>query len=187
MPMSSPLTSTRHCCPFSGTQFEIASGAQFENAEDETPYSFFVNEKEITSSLRAALDSSASEERLLTILYQPQAVFRVRAVSRCTSSLPGHAEAVLSAAFSPDGQHLASGSGDTTVRFWDVNTETPHFTCKGHKHWVLVTAWSTDGERLASGCKAGQIFIWDPKTGKQGPCHAHRSPGLPPACSLYHK
>lgn len=135
--------------------------------EDETPYSFFVNEKEITSTLRAALDSSASEERVLTILYQPQAVFRVRAVSRCTSSLPGHAEAVLSAAFSPDGQHLASGSGDTTVRFWDVNTETPHFTCKGHKHWVLVTAWSTDGERLASGCKAGQIFIWDPKTGKQ--------------------
>lgn len=28
-------------------------------------------------------------------------------------------------------RYLASGSGDTTVRFWDVNTETPHFTCKG--------------------------------------------------------
>ena len=30
-------------------------------------------------------------------------------------------------------RYLASGSGDTTVRFWDVNTETPHFTCKGRK------------------------------------------------------
>ncbi|MPD06071.1 hypothetical protein E2C01_101852 [Portunus trituberculatus] len=30
--MSSPLTSTRRRCPLSGVQFEIASGAQFENA-----------------------------------------------------------------------------------------------------------------------------------------------------------
>lgn len=33
------------------------------------------------------------------------------------------AEAVLSVNFSPDGRHLASGSGDTTVRFWDLNTQ----------------------------------------------------------------
>ncbi|MPC82145.1 hypothetical protein E2C01_076791 [Portunus trituberculatus] len=30
--MSSSLISTRHRCPLSGMQFEIASGAQFENA-----------------------------------------------------------------------------------------------------------------------------------------------------------
>lgn len=28
------------------------------------------------------------------------------------------------------------GSGDTTVRFWDINTETPIYECKGHKNWV---------------------------------------------------
>ncbi|XP_076069469.1 notchless protein homolog 1 [Oratosquilla oratoria] len=135
--------------------------------EETTPYSFFVNENEITGTLEKALEGAASEEKVVSILYQPQAIFRVRAVTRCTSSLPGHAESVLCASFSPDGRHMASGSGDTTVRFWDVNTETPHFTCKSHRHWVLITSWSPDGCRLASGCKQGQVCIWDPATGKQ--------------------
>ncbi|KAA0196708.1 hypothetical protein HAZT_HAZT008068 [Hyalella azteca] len=134
---------------------------------DDVPYSFFVEEKEITSNLKSVLPENYSEEKILNIVYQAQAVFKVQSVTRCTSSLPGHAEAVLCASFSPDGRFLASGSGDTTVRFWDVNTETPHFTARGHSHWVLVTAWSPDGTRLASGCKKGNIIIWDPKTGKQ--------------------
>lgn len=46
-------------------------------------------------------------------------------------SYSGHTEAVLSVSFSPDGQNLASGSGDTTVRLWDLNTQTPLFTCSG--------------------------------------------------------
>jgi len=45
--------------------------------------------------------------------------------------MPGHAEAVISVRFSPDGRHLASGSGDTTVRFWDMETQTPNFVAKG--------------------------------------------------------
>lgn len=79
-----------------------------------------------------------SVETALCIVYQPQAIFRVRPVSRCTASMPGHAEAVLAVSFSPDGRHLASGSGDTTVRFWDLNTQLPQHTCQ-----VSKTAWST--------------------------------------------
>lgn len=35
-------------------------------------------------------------------------------------------------------RYLASGSGDTTVRFWDLTTETPHHTARGRK---LFSQW----------------------------------------------
>lgn len=105
-------------------------------------------------------------ENVLNIVYQPQAVFKVRAITRCTSSMPGHAEAVVALSFSPNSLHLASGSGDTTLRLWDLTTETPHFTCTGHKNWVLVVAWSPDSLKIASACKNGEIRVWNPETGQ---------------------
>ncbi|XP_064612441.1 notchless protein homolog 1-like [Liolophura sinensis] len=137
--------------------------------EESTPYLFYVNDTEIVDTLEKSLgpESLETSEKVLDIIYQPQAVFRVRSVTRCTSSIEGHAEAVISLAFSPDGRYMASGSGDTTVRFWDLNTETPQYVCKAHKHWVLCIAWSPNGRKLASGCKNSQINLWDPLTGKQ--------------------
>ncbi|XP_068911491.1 notchless protein homolog 1 [Tenebrio molitor] len=136
--------------------------------DDQVPYLFYVNDTEITHTLEKALNIDAvNTESVVDIVYQQQAVFRVRPVTRCTSSMPGHAEAVISVSFSPDGKHLASGSGDTSVRFWDVDTQTPYHTCKGHKNWVLCIAWAPNNEKLASACKDGRVIIWDPKSGKQ--------------------
>uniref|UniRef100_A0AAR2IUW5 Notchless protein homolog 1 n=1 Tax=Pygocentrus nattereri TaxID=42514 RepID=A0AAR2IUW5_PYGNA len=136
--------------------------------EEQVPLLFFVRDAEVVSSLGACVKTLGLEtEQVLPVVYQPQAVFRVRAVARCTSSLQGHTEAVISVAFSPTGKYLASGSGDTTVRFWDLTTETPHHTARGHTNWVLSIAWSPDGKKLASGCKNSQILLWDPVTGQQ--------------------
>jgi len=149
-------------------KLQLICNALLQNTEEPLPYAFFVNDKEVTRSLGELLETESIEtEHVVEIVYQPQAVFRVRAVTRCTSSMPGHAEAVVSAVFSPDGSYLASGSGDMTVRFWDITTETPQHTCRGHKHWVLAIAWSPDGKRLASGCKKGEVRLWDPATGHQ--------------------
>ena len=57
-------------------------------------------------------------------------------------------------------RQLASGSGDTTVRFWDLETETPLHTCKAHTNWVLCVAWSFDGLKLASADKNSQVLFF---------------------------
>ena len=74
-----------------------------EDEEKNRPYLFFVNNQEVSSTLAETLKFQLIDyESTLQIVYQPQAVFRVRGVSRCTSSLSGHGEPVVTALFSPD-------------------------------------------------------------------------------------
>ena len=60
--------------------------------EEETPYEFYVHGIEIQGTINEALskaNDSIETERVLDIIYHPQALFRVRTVTRCTSSIPG--------------------------------------------------------------------------------------------------
>jgi len=138
--------------------------------DDTTPYAFLLDgapDREFAQGELGALAAAAgaSVERALRLVYVPQAAFRVRPVARCTASIPGHAEAVLAVAFSPDGSQLASGSGDTTVRLWDLATQSPKATLRGHRAWVLVVGWSPDGRLLATGDMDGSVWLWDPHGG----------------------
>lgn len=101
---------------------------------------------------------------MLPITYLPQAPFKVRPVCRCSDSMQGHQEAVLAVKFSPCGRHLITGSGDTTVRVWDLNTFTPKHTLKGHKNWVLCVEWSPNSRYFATGDMVGGLRVWDAET-----------------------
>jgi ribosome assembly protein 4 len=136
--------------------------------DEKLPYAFFLSDSriEVETSLAAVLTASdTSTEKVVSITYQPQSLFRVRSVTRCTASLPGHAEAILATVFSPDAALLASGSGDTTVRLWKSDAQMPYKTLTGHSNWVLSLAFSPDGSKLASASMDGSLRIWDPVTG----------------------
>ncbi|MEO0537439.1 MAG: NB-ARC domain-containing protein [Cyanobacteria bacterium P01_A01_bin.123] len=76
-----------------------------------------------------------------------------------------HQSWVWELAFSSDGQFLASGSHDSTVKLWSLSqgqcVQTIH-----HGATVASLAWSPDGKQLASVGLDPFVRIWDAKTGR---------------------
>ncbi|WP_437942080.1 pentapeptide repeat-containing protein [Sorangium sp. So ce341] len=79
----------------------------------------------------------------------------------------GHADWVTSIAFSPDGDTLASGSDDHTVRLWDVSTGNVLCTLKGHSSYVTSVTFSPHGRALASASSDATVRLWDVATFRQ--------------------
>jgi WD40 repeat protein len=72
---------------------------------------------------------------------------------------------VFPVAFAPDGQTLASGGRDGTVRLWQVKTGQLLHTLRGHTNAVSLLAWSPDGKILASGSPDRTVRLWQTETG----------------------
>jgi ribosome assembly protein 4 len=131
---------------------------------EEKKYSFFYKNYEIQNNLKELLvefkKNAITSEKTVKINFLEEESLDVKPVTRISSSLEGHEQAVLDIHFSPDSNYLASVSGDKTVRLWDVHTETPYMKLEGHKNWVMIVKWAPDSKSFVTSDLQGNIFNW---------------------------
>jgi WD40 repeat protein len=126
----------------------------------------------VASAWRGFAQPSAHTSLEATRSSRPVAALRK---GQTLSTYRGHASAIFSVGWSPDGKHIASGSTDTTVQVWDAHSGGQVLTYRGHTSPVLTVAWSPDGKRIVSGCgetggEAGgetTVQVWNALDGGQ--------------------
>ncbi len=71
-----------------------------------------------------------------------------------------HRRFVWSAAWSPDGKRIVTGSGDQTARIWSADGRGDPIILAGHTDEVVQARWSPDGARIATASKDGSARVW---------------------------
>jgi len=74
--------------------------------------------------------------------------------------IEGHNDIVWTVSFSPDGQYVASGSADKTIKIWRSKEGTLVTTLKGHQGQISNLSFSPDGQTIASASTDRTIRLW---------------------------
>jgi WD40 repeat protein len=73
----------------------------------------------------------------------------------------GHADQVMGAVFSPDGERVATASYDGTARVWDVKSRTELLRLRFHVGWVTSVTFDSTGQLLITTGRDGFVVVWD--------------------------
>ena len=73
--------------------------------------------------------------------------------------------AATSAAFASDGDWVAVGSGDGTVRIWDIRQQAFTKKLEGDPGWITRVSFSPDSRSLLAVTSSNSVITWDTQTG----------------------
>jgi WD40 repeat protein/serine/threonine protein kinase len=91
--------------------------------------------------------------------------------------LVGHAEDVVSVAFSRDSRRLLTGSFDKTARLWDIESGRELKKYFAHNWWVWSAAFSKDESHIVTASQDGTVLVWNTETAQpSSPFTGHTSP-----------
>ena len=76
-------------------------------------------------------------------------------------TLVGHRDWVMAVAVFEDSQRIVSGSVDSTVKIWDVESGACLRTLSGHSSFLNAVAVFADNQRVVSGSGDRTVKIWD--------------------------
>jgi WD40 repeat protein len=83
-------------------------------------------------------------------------------------TLSGHPDAaVWTMAVTADGKRAVSGSSDTTLKVWDLESGQELRTLSGHAGGVSAVALTADGKRAVSGSVDRTLKVWDVESGTE--------------------
>ncbi|WVN88676.1 uncharacterized protein L203_103889 [Cryptococcus depauperatus CBS 7841] len=78
----------------------------------------------------------------------------------------GHTAPILSVAFSPKSNLLATSSFDESAIIWDVRRNSELWRIPAHADAIWCVAWDTDGEMILTASADGLIRLWDANSGQ---------------------
>ncbi|MGZ6315739.1 MAG: nSTAND1 domain-containing NTPase [Anaerolineales bacterium] len=123
-------------------------------------------ERSVLLALQAVTVTYAVDKSVLP--EAEDALHRAVLASRARITLCCHNDAVVTAAYSPDGKKIATASQDGTVKIWDALTGIDLMTLGevNESDAVNFLAYSPDGTRIVTGHDDHTARVWDTATGR---------------------